>query len=132
MIVKVANKCLNVRERVEVVEWNKRWSPSLPLLSCESSVSVKENPDRKKKCFLQWILIGTEILFNLFMQGGNKKLHTLKQTNSWKLQVHFSVYEILLQPSLKGLNFQIINSSPVTTVKWLGGDRFFAGFATFG
>ena len=24
-------------------------APSLPLLSCESSVSVKENPDRKKK-----------------------------------------------------------------------------------
>ena len=23
--------------------------PTLPLLSCESSVSVKENPDRKKK-----------------------------------------------------------------------------------
>ena len=23
--------------------------PSLPLLSCESSVSVKENPDRKKE-----------------------------------------------------------------------------------
>ena len=46
---KVANKCLNVCEQVEVVEWNKKWSPSLPLLSCESSVSVKENPDRKKK-----------------------------------------------------------------------------------
>ena len=45
---KVANKCLNVRERVEVVEWNKM-VPSLPLLSCELSVSVKENPDRKKK-----------------------------------------------------------------------------------
>ena len=44
---KVANKCLNVRERVEVVEWNKM-VPSLPLLSCELSVSVKENPDRKK------------------------------------------------------------------------------------
>ena len=30
--------------------------PSLPLLSCESSVSVKENPDRKKNystCTLQ-------------------------------------------------------------------------------
>ena len=25
--------------------------PSLPLLSCESSVSVKENPDRKKRMF---------------------------------------------------------------------------------
>ena len=44
---KVANKCLNVRERVEVVEWNKM-IPSLPLLSCELSVSVEENPDRKK------------------------------------------------------------------------------------
>ena len=47
--MKVANKCLNVRERVEVVEWNKKIVPSLPLLSCESSVSVKQNPDRKKK-----------------------------------------------------------------------------------
>ena len=45
---KVANKCLNVRERVEVVERNKL-VPSLPLLSCELSVCVKENPDRKKK-----------------------------------------------------------------------------------
>ena len=45
---KVANKCLNVREGVEVVEWNKM-VPSLPLLSCELSVSLKENPDRKKK-----------------------------------------------------------------------------------
>ena len=44
---KVANKCLNVHERVEVVEWNKM-VPSLPLLSCELSVSMKENPDRKK------------------------------------------------------------------------------------
>ena len=35
-------------ERVEVVEWNKM-VPSLPLLPCELSVSVKENPGRKKK-----------------------------------------------------------------------------------
>ena len=27
---KVANKCLNVPEQVEVVEWNKRWSPPFP------------------------------------------------------------------------------------------------------
>ena len=33
---------------MEVAEWNKM-VPSLPLLSCELSVSVKENPDRKKK-----------------------------------------------------------------------------------
>ena len=33
---------------MEVTEWNKM-VPSLPLLSCEVSVAVKENPDRKKK-----------------------------------------------------------------------------------
>ena len=27
---KVANKCLNVREWVEVVEWNKEWSSPFP------------------------------------------------------------------------------------------------------
>ena len=45
--------------------------PSLPLLSCESSVSVKENPDRKKK-----IVSGTHIskFAELYLQGfpGNK------------------------------------------------------------
>ena len=45
----VAHKCLNVRQRVEVVEWNRKKVPSLPLLSCELPVSVKETPDRKKK-----------------------------------------------------------------------------------
>ena len=47
---KVANRYLNVPERVEVAEWNKRWNdgPSLSLLSCASSVSVKENSDKKK------------------------------------------------------------------------------------
>ena len=34
---KVANKCLNVPERVEVLEWNKRWSPPFPCcpVSCQ-------------------------------------------------------------------------------------------------
>ena len=45
---KVANKCLNVRGWLELVERNKD-VPFLSLLSCESSVTVKENPDRKKK-----------------------------------------------------------------------------------
>ena len=45
---KVGNKCLNAREWVAVVEWNKKWSPYFPMLSCESSVSVKKNPGRKK------------------------------------------------------------------------------------
>ena len=45
---KVANEYLNVRVRVEVVEWNKM-VPTLSLLPCKSSVSVKENSNRKKK-----------------------------------------------------------------------------------
>ena len=34
-----------------------KMAPSLPLLSCESSVSVKENPDREKKNTLKLLLI---------------------------------------------------------------------------
>ena len=54
---KVANYCLNVHERVEVVEWNERQFPSFsycplpsPTVIWGFSVSVKENFDRKKRC----------------------------------------------------------------------------------
>ena len=43
---KVSNKCLNVRERVEVIDRHKNDT----LLSTESSMSVIENADRKKRC----------------------------------------------------------------------------------
>ena len=33
---------------MEVAEWNESKVPSPPLLSCEFSVPVQENPDRKK------------------------------------------------------------------------------------
>ena len=52
----VANKCLYVCERMEVVEREKKMVPSLPLLSCESSVSVKENCDRRKKLIYRTLL----------------------------------------------------------------------------
>ena len=59
---KVANKCVNVRERVEVVEWNKRLSPPpLPLLSCESPVSVKKTLIEKND--LKNMLINGKLLF---------------------------------------------------------------------
>ena len=48
-ICKLANKCLNVREQVEVVEKNVDVS-SLSLLSRELSVCVKEKSD-KENCF---------------------------------------------------------------------------------
>ena len=43
-----ANQYLNARKRLEEVEKNKM-VPSLSLRSCESSVSVTENGDRKNK-----------------------------------------------------------------------------------
>ena len=44
---KVAKKCLNVHEWVEVIEWNKRWS--LPFLYCPVDCQcLEENIDRKK------------------------------------------------------------------------------------
>ena len=51
---KVANKWLNVREWVEVVEWNKRWSPPFPCcpVSCQclwkKTLIEKKNKQNKK------------------------------------------------------------------------------------
>ena len=36
----------------------------------------------RSKYFLHRSLIGTEIIFKLFMPAGNKRLHILKQTSS--------------------------------------------------
>ena len=57
LICKVANKCLNVSERVEVVEWNKRWSPPLPCcpVSCQcpwkKSLIEKKFFLKSSRCF---------------------------------------------------------------------------------
>ena len=54
---KVLNKCLDVLEQGEIVKTIKKMVSSLPLLSCESSVSMKENPDTKQKYSNQRSLI---------------------------------------------------------------------------
>ena len=41
--------------------------PSLPLLSCEWSVSVKENPDRKKMLMMQYKAV-VELFQKLHLQ----------------------------------------------------------------
>ena len=48
---KVVSKCLNAREGNEIVKRNEKMVSSLPLLSFESSVSVKENRDKKRNGF---------------------------------------------------------------------------------
>ena len=47
---------------MEVAEWNKM-VPSLLLLSCEVSVAVKENPDRKKKSLMENFIFCAMIFF---------------------------------------------------------------------
>ena len=45
---KAANKCLNVREWVEVVECNKRWSPPFPCCPVNRLCLWKKTPTEKK------------------------------------------------------------------------------------
>ena len=53
VISQISNKCLNVCEWVEVVEWNRKDGP-LPSPVALWIVSVcEENPDRKKNNFVE-------------------------------------------------------------------------------
>ena len=57
---KVANKCLNVRERMEVVEWNKRWSPPFPCCPVNHQCLWKKTLIEKNLIFkivscMQWL-----------------------------------------------------------------------------
>ena len=54
LVCKVAHKCLDIRGRSELAEWNKKMVPSLPSLTNESLVSMKENLIEKK----YWLLMG--------------------------------------------------------------------------
>ena len=46
---KVANKCLDVREWVEVVEWNKRWSSPFPCCPLSRQCPWKKTLIEKKR-----------------------------------------------------------------------------------
>ena len=48
---KIANKCLNVPERVEVVEWNKRWFSPIPC--CPVSCQCPWNKTLNEKKYLK-------------------------------------------------------------------------------
>ena len=45
---KIANRCLNVRKRVEVVEWNKSWSPPFPCCPVNRQCLWKKTLIEKK------------------------------------------------------------------------------------
>ena len=49
---KVANICLNVREQVEVVEWNERWPPPFPYCPVSCQCLWKKTLIGKKTSFV--------------------------------------------------------------------------------
>ena len=73
---KVANKCLNVRERLEEVEWNKQWSPPFPCCPVNSQCLWKKTLIEKKKksypVLLIWLLIFPPSVLHRKMRNINK------------------------------------------------------------
>ena len=59
---KAANKCLHFRERVEVVEWNKRWSPPFPCCSVSCQCLCKKTLKEKKIILAKrfWVVCGNK------------------------------------------------------------------------
>ena len=51
---KVANKCLNVREWIEVVEWNKRWSSPFPCSPVSRQILWRKTLMEKKIDGFEW------------------------------------------------------------------------------
>ena len=71
---KVANECLNVRERVEVVEWNKRWSPPFPCCpvsrQCPWKKILIEKKRKKKKLSKRlWLFSNFAISLNFLSKN---------------------------------------------------------------
>ena len=60
LICKVANKCLNVRKRVKVVEWNKRWSTPFPSCPVSRQCPWKKTLTEKKNHEFQFSLVITD------------------------------------------------------------------------
>ena len=70
---KVASKCLDDRERVEVVERNKD-GPSLPLLSHEFSVPVKKSPAKKYMIYDKYMVYDIYI-YDIYIYILHKRTH---------------------------------------------------------
>ena len=80
---KVPNKCLNVRERVEVVELNKRWSPPFPRCPLSRQCPWKKTLIQKKYIYP----------FLCFMK--NLPITNLRKINFDFLSLNFWVWPFL-------------------------------------
>ena len=64
LICEVASKCLNICERMEVVEWDKRWFPPFPCRPVNRQCLLRKSlqlVSDKTDLFKTWIHIGVGI-----------------------------------------------------------------------
>ena len=110
LICKVANKFLNVRERLEVVKWNKRWSPPFPCslvnLQCLWKKTLTEKVNNKKSHLPQssWPKVNfrddSRNIFGLFFsffqtlfkKWKNNKLTVIRDFFTWCFLLHSIVH----------------------------------------
>ena len=72
---KVANKCLNIRERVEVVEWNKRWSPPFPCCPVSRQCLWKKTLiEKKNNSDLLPMALSLELRYNFYIWDPSSQL----------------------------------------------------------
>ena len=120
---KVANKCLNIRERVEVVEWNKRWFPPFPCcpVNCQclwkKTLIEKKNNNNNKICvFIMMYALNTAC----FSWGGNVSYQKMRETEmkiSLMKSVHRTLnYLIFFQMRLKCFFCEKGNSETINTI----------------
>ena len=109
---KVANKCLNVCVRMEVVEWSKRWSPSFPCCPMSFHCPWKKTLIEKKQankqtskwislqiygeiCFLRDDWSQTTIWLIVLFQAGQKFCKCSFVLVLWNLEVFFEKKNML-------------------------------------
>ena len=97
---KVANKCLSVCERVEVVEWNKRWSSPFPCCPVSYQCPWNKTLIEKKslwsvyfllKGHLTWENCTSHVLHFLDVNEAIISNHFPEEINLW----HFIVPKLL-------------------------------------
>ena len=99
---KVANKCLNVRERVEVLEWNKRCPPPFPCCSVNPQCLWKKTWLKKKYIYIYiYIYKGDIVDFDFCIPTASKYKNDYIQYiyNIFGLPIHYRNWMITLRSS---------------------------------
>ena len=127
---KVANKCVNVRERVEVAEWNKRWFPRFPFCPVSRQCPWKKTLIEKKNIrmsnfvLLKWrhfkhkakfeknglFSLGLKyVIFDIFFKRRCKEsFEDLEFNSNWKFQTRAALFH-----KMAALKFFLLNYTKV-------------------